>query len=203
MHEHVERGQDEHDDAADRMRPRRPLGAHEPVAQKIDHADEGGEICRDDADGHQPSGKIRPHHICGLPIGQVGQKAADEADDRDRHEHGMDGMSGDPHRRTGVGDRQRNASMSGSDTVTPETIGRPKGSLNVARWQVGIGLAARAPPVSVTILVSAATAGFQAYRPALRGDLQRHDIDMRVEGASSPMAKWASERQKSQPGSRS
>ena len=40
--------------------------------------------------------------------------------------------------------------------------------------------------MSVTILVSAVAAGFQAYRPALRGDLQRHDIDMRVEGDFKP-----------------
>jgi hypothetical protein len=49
-----------------------------------------------------------------------------------------------------------------------------------------MGLAARAPPVSVTILICAVTAGFQAYRPALCGDLQRYDVDVKVERGFKP-----------------
>ena len=82
MNEHVERGQDEQRDVADRMRPRRRLGADRPIAQKIDRPENGGEKSHDNSDGHQPGRKIRPHHVCRPPIGQVGQKHADEAGDR-------------------------------------------------------------------------------------------------------------------------
>jgi hypothetical protein len=106
----------------------------------------------------------------------------------------MDGMLGDPHGRTGV-------LAIGMGAIPPPAHARQIRNDPRARWfperrsvADRIGLAARAALVSVTILVSAATAWFQAYRPPLRGDLQRHDVDVRVEGASSPMARWASER---------
>ena len=44
MNEHVERGQNEHDDVADRVRPRRRLSADQPIAEKIDQSENCGEI---------------------------------------------------------------------------------------------------------------------------------------------------------------
>src|ERR1700722_12662508 len=48
-----------------------------------------------------------------------------------------------------------------------------------------IGLAARAPPVPVTILVSAAAAGVQAYRPAC-AETCSVMMSMKVEGLQAP-----------------
>jgi hypothetical protein len=48
------------------------------------------------------------------------------------------------------------------------------------------GLAARTPPVSVTIFISTVTAEFRDYRDALRHDLARHDVEVKIQEDFKP-----------------
>jgi len=59
-----------------------------PFAEnKVNHENNGRKACRDQAGGDQPVGERLPHHIGGLPIGQIGDKSGREIGDGKRHKY--------------------------------------------------------------------------------------------------------------------
>ena len=91
VYQHIETGKCQHHDVADRMRPRGRLCADQTIAEEIDQPGDRGEESHDDADGHEPSGEIRLHHLATAPIGQVRQQGSDEAGNWKWHQHRMNG----------------------------------------------------------------------------------------------------------------
>ena len=92
MNEQVKEGEHENHDIADQVQPGRRLIPNPAVAEEIGQAGNRGKYAPDQSDQNQPGGKVRPHHLGGYRISVVGHQRADEAGDRNRHQHRVDRM---------------------------------------------------------------------------------------------------------------